>query len=183
MEHIEIHISPPQENDEINEDISAAPIRPSICEKQHKVLQAHSLEPQPTSPISLPIKIPSSNLIDLNTTDQSSQSSSKSIPNQYKLKKCLDFKKQLSFIKENAQRIRAVKSTLYKTVPAFALSGKTLLLGLEETIIHTLLGSKKSEYSQNSIPLTGKYSKISVIKRPYLDIFLAMLCKYFSIYV
>jgi hypothetical protein len=185
MEHIEIHLIPPLESDEIDEELTAALIRPSICEKPvHKVVQACSLEPQASIPLTLPNKVPSSNLISLNTSENSMQSTGKSILlNQYKLKKCADLKKQLIFIKESANKIKSITSTLYKTVPSHLPSGKTILLGLEETIIHTLISCKKSEYNQNSIPLTGKYSRYSVIKRPYLDVFIAMLSKYFSIYV
>ena len=59
---------------------------------------------------------------------------------------------------------------------------KTILLGLDNTIMQCFKKSKP-KFNELVFDLASPYDDIGIIKRPYLDIFLAMVHKHFEIHV
>jgi hypothetical protein len=174
--------------EECTPDIFVHTVRESICEKiedsttielpEHllSLSMANKCEDLP-----IPTKLMSANILRPKMEEEVPHSERVKTKIEYKFKINAEIKQQLAHIKEVLHQIKSIK---HLSTPIKDYSQrKTILLDLDETISCTIPLNAKGIHLNSVRPLPGKMSQYGVIKRPYLDVFLCMIHKYYDIIV
>jgi uncharacterized protein YacL (UPF0231 family) len=175
--------------EECTPDIFVHTIRESICDKIEDSTTIELPEHQFSlfmvnkgENLSMPTKLMSANILRSQAAEEEPHSDrAKTTKIEYKFKINSEIKQQLAHIKEVLHQIKSIK---HLSTPIKDYSQrKTILLDIDETISCTIPLNAKGLHLNSVRPLPGKMSQYGVIKRPYLDVFLCMIHKYYDIIV
>lgn len=174
--------------EECTPDIYVHTIRESICDKIEDSTTIEMPEHQlslsmvtKSENIAVPTKLMSANVLRKPVESVELHSDRVKTAIEFKLKMTAELKQQLAYIKEILPQIKNIKP-MSKPIKDYS-QRKTILLDIDETISCTVPLNTKGLHLNSVRPLYGKMSQYGIIKRPYLDVFLCMVHKYYDVIV